>query len=223
MTGAAIRVAIADDHPIFRDGLRRALESAAGVAVVGEAANGDECLAVLAAARPDVVVLDLDMPGTDGFGVVRALRAEGVPVRTVVLTMHDNEDFFNEAMDLGVDGYVLKDSAVSDIVACVRAVASGRNYVSPTLGTYLVARARRATATAREAPGLARLTATERRVLSRVAAGRTSRQIADELYVSVRTVENHRANICAKLELRGANALLRYALEHRSDLSSLDG
>lgn len=221
MTESKIRVVIADDHPIFRNGLRRALESAADVAVVAEAGDGDECLTALAASRPDVVVLDLDMPKTDGFAVVRALRAEGARVRTVILTMHDNEDFFNEAMDLGVDGYVLKDGAVSDIVACVRAVVSGRNYVSPTLGTYLLARTRRATA-ARGRPELALLTATERRVLARVAAGRTSREIAAELFVSVRTVENHRANICAKLGLRGANALLRFALEHRADLASLE-
>lgn len=131
--------------------------------------------------------------------------------------MHKNERFFNAALDLGVQGYVLKDSATSEIVSGIKAVAAGQSYVTPALIDYLLNR-RRASAPAEQHTGLATLTDAERRVLKPVAEYKTSKEIADELFIIIRTVDRHRANIVTKLDLKGSHALLQFALEHKSEL-----
>lgn len=216
--GTETRVIIADDHPIFRRGLRAVVEAEAGLRVVAEAADGAEALALICEHEPDVAVLDLDMPGRDGFAVTREIAARDLAVTVVILTMHDSESLFNAALDLGVKGFVLKDSALPEILDCLKAVAAGRNYISPQLSTYLVSRAARAEALTRDKPGLHDLTPAERNILRLVAAEKSTRQIADELHISPRTVDRHRANICDKLDLHGANALIRFALSHKSEL-----
>ena len=132
--------------------------------------------------------------------------------------MHKDEDLFNEALDLGVKGYVLKDSAVTDIVGSLRAVNAGQNYISPQLSNYLLNRSTRAAKLIQERPSLKDLTPTEGRILKLIADNKTSRDIAGELFLSVRTIENHRAYMCEKLELHGSHALLAFALEHKSEL-----
>jgi DNA-binding NarL/FixJ family response regulator len=133
--------------------------------------------------------------------------------------MHQDERFFNAAMDRGAKGYVLKDSAVNDLIASIKAVAAGQNFISPALSTYLLNRTVRAASLVAKNPSLNDLTETERRVLQLIAANKTSKEIAAALYISIRTVEKHRANICQKLDLRGSHALLSFALEHKSELS----
>ena len=214
-----IEVLIADDHPIFRQGLRQTVESGAGLKVVAEAGDGREALARIRELRPRVAVLDIQMPELDGFGVARAVRDEGLPVGLVFLTAYRDADVFNAALDLGVKGYVLKDGAVPEIVACVRAVAEGRHYASPDLTSHLVTRARRAASLVEERAGLAALTPTERHVLRLVAEYKTSKEIAAELSISPRTVETHRNNICQKLDVHGSHALMKFALAHKSELS----
>ncbi len=214
-----IRILIADDHPIFRHGLRQVIEKAPGLKVVAEADDGGSAFDLIKQHRPDIALLDLDMPVRDGFAVLRAIREERLPIRVVILTMHKDEMHFNEALNLGAKGYVLKDSAAADVVNCIKAVAAGQDYLSPSLSTHLLNRSRRATALNEEQRGLSELTPTERRVLALLAELKTSKEIANELNVSVRTVDNHRANICAKLDLRGSHALAKFALEHRSELS----
>jgi DNA-binding NarL/FixJ family response regulator len=218
-TGAEIRVLIADDHPIFRDGLARVISRDPRLQVVAEAENGDEAVARLIESRPDVAVLDLDMPGRDGFAVVRAAQEARLAVKVIILTSHKNEELFRSALDLGVAGYVLKDGAVTEIASAIRAVAAGRNYFSPELSTYLVNRANRGADLKRKKPAVGDLTPAERRVLKLIAAEKTSKEIAEILYVSTRTIEHHRANICEKLDLHGFNALVRFAVAHRSELS----
>jgi DNA-binding NarL/FixJ family response regulator len=215
---AETHIVIADDHPIFRHGLRAVIETEAGLKVVGEATEGDKALALIIEHEPDVAILDLDMPGRDGFAVTRAIADRSLAVAVIILTMHDSEALFNAALDLGVKGFVLKDSALPEITACIKAVMSGHNYISPQLSTYLVGRGQRAAALARATPGLRDLTPAERNILRQIAAEKTSRQIADELHISIRTVDRHRANICDKLNLHGSNALIRFALSHRSEL-----
>ena len=216
---SAVEILIADDHPVVRQGLRLTVESGAGLKVVAEAGDGQEALAKIKELKPRVAILDIQMPLLDGFGVARAVRAEGLDVGLVFLTVYRDEDIFNAALDLGVRGYVLKDSAVSDIVACVRAVASGQHYASPALTSHLVNRSRRAAALVEERPGLASLTPTERHVLRLIADYKTSKEIAAELFISPRTVETHRNNICQKLDLHGSHALMKFALAHKSELS----
>ena len=215
---AEIRIVLADDHPVVRQGLRQAIEGREGLRVVGEAGDGRAALALLRAETPDVAVLDIDMPEMDGLTVARTVRDLGLSVSIIFLTIHREEDFFQEALDAGAMGYVLKDSATSDVVAAIEAVASGQHYTSPAMTTYLVGRRGRAGALRRDKPGLADLTATERRILGMIAEYKTSKEIADELCVSHRTVETHRNNICTKLDLHGSHALMKFALTHRSEL-----
>jgi len=214
-----IRILIADDHPIFRQGLRQVIEKAPGLQVVAEADDGGAALDLIKEHRPDIALLDLDMPVRDGFAVLRAVREERLPVEVVFLTMHKDEMHFHEALNLGAKGYVLKDSAAADVVNCLKAVAAGENFISPSLSTHLLNRSRRVTALNEGQRGLSELTPTERRVLGLLAELKTSKEIANELRVSARTIDNHRANICAKLDLRGSHALVKFALEHRSELS----
>lgn len=213
-----LRVVIADDHPIFRRGLREVIEADAGLSIVGEAEDGAAALKLIKELRPEVAVLDIDMPRLNGFELAKELARLNLPVEVVFLTMHKDEDMFNEALSLGVRGYVLKDSAVTDIAASIRAVARGEHYLSPALSNFILNRSRGAAAFAREHAGLGALTQTERRVLQLIAEHKTSREIAAELSISHRTVENHRNNISHKLNLSGSHALLKFALEHKSQL-----
>ena len=221
MAATEIRIVVADDHPIVRQGLRQTIEAERGLKVVAEATDGLMAVEQIKSLKPQVAVLDIDMPLLDGFGVVRALRAEKIDVDVIFLTIHRDEDFFNEAINLGARGYVLKDSALTDIVTCVKLVASGQHYVSPTLTSLLLNRQRRSTSLSQRKPELKDLSPTELRVLTLIAEYKTSREIAEELFISHRTVETHRTNICNKLEIHGNHALMKFALDNKSELSDL--
>ncbi|MDQ3686158.1 MAG: response regulator transcription factor [Acidobacteriota bacterium] len=216
---AEIRILIADDHPIFRKGLRDVIESEPGLTVVAEAVDGAAALAGIEDLAPDVAVVDIHMPKMSGFGLAREVRQRRLAAKIIFLTMYQDEDTFNEAMDVGVKGYVLKESAITDITSSVKTVAAGRHYISPSISTYLVNRGARFASLAKNRPSISDLTPTERRILKLIAENKTSREIAGELFVSYRTVENHRANICNKLELRGSHSLVKFAIEHKSLLS----
>jgi DNA-binding NarL/FixJ family response regulator len=213
-----ITVVIADDHPIFRQGLRQAIETDRRIIVAGEAGDGDAVIELLQSLNPEIVVLDIGMPRKNGFEVAKEIRERGITARAIFLTMYDEEDAFNRAMDLGVKGYILKDSAVTDIVTGIKAVASGEHFITPSLSSFLIKRASRASALRDQKTGLDSLTEAERRILKLIAEQKTSKQIASELFISPRTVDNHRANICEKLQIHGSNALLKFALEHKSDM-----
>ncbi|HZM87552.1 MAG TPA: response regulator transcription factor [Blastocatellia bacterium] len=221
MPATEIRIVVADDHPIVRQGLRQSLEAERGLKVVAEATDGQTALDQIKSLTPQVAVLDIDMPGLDGFSVLRALRAEKIEVEVVFLTIHRDEDFLNEAINLGAKGYVLKDSALTDIVTCVKLVASGQHYVSPALTGLLLNRQQRTASLSQRKPELKDLSPTERRVLKLIAEYKTSREIADQLFISHRTVETHRTNICNKLEIHGNHALMKFALAYKSELSDL--
>jgi DNA-binding NarL/FixJ family response regulator len=213
-----IRVAIVDDHPLFRQGLRQAIETDARFRLVGEAGDGLSGLKLILEEKPDVAVLDVNLPHLSGLEMARKLQASRNPTHLIILTMYKEEETFNLALDLGVKGFVLKENAVEDILASLHAVAAGGHYLSPSISGYLVKRRHRAEALAAHKPGLDDLTQAERRILKAIAEQKTSREIAAELFISPRTVEAHRANICAKLELRGSHSLLRFALENRSGI-----
>jgi len=211
-----IRLVIADDHPILRQGLRYMIEKEPDLVIVAEADDGEAALEQIKETQPQVAILDVDMPRLSGFEVARALAGLALPVEIIFLTVHCEEEFFEEALDLGAKGYVLKDSSVTDIVACVRAVAGGQNYVSPALTAYLFRQSRAGTPLRRS--GLDVLTPTERRILKLVAEYKTSKEIAATLFISPHTVQTHRKNLCLKLELEGNHALMRFALTHKSQL-----
>lgn len=217
--GNEISILIADDHPIVRQGLRQTIEVERGLKIVAEASEGRTALEQITSIKPDVAILDIDMPELDGFGVARLVGERKLPVSIIFLTIHREEDFFNEAMNLGAKGYVLKDSALADIVACIKAVAAGQPYVSPSLTSHLLNLRQRSTKLSTQVHGLKELSQTELRILKLVAEYKTNKEIADELFISHRTVETHRTNICNKLELRGNHALMKFALSHKSELS----
>lgn len=211
-----IKIIMADDHPIVRQGLRQIIETDKIISILGEAGNGDAALELIEKFRPDVAVLDIDMPKTDGFEVVRTIIKKNLKIEIVFLTMHSENEIFEEAMDLGVKGYVLKDSAVNEIVASIKSVADGKPFLSPALTSILLTRRNQSLEANDILSNLQTLTPTERKILKLIAEDKTSKTIAAELFISHRTVETHRTNICRKLKLSGSLALVKYALSHKS-------
>lgn len=213
-----IKVLIVDDHPLYRQGLRQVVESDSRFELVAEAGDGKSALHIIQENKPDVATLDVNLPGMTGLEVAKKIQEKRLSTGVIILTMHNDEDTFNQAMDLGVKGFVLKESASEDILKGIDAVARGEHYLSPSISGYLVRRRSRADVLASKKPGLEDLTKAERRILKLIAEKKTSPQIATELFISPRTVDAHRANICAKLKLRGSHSLLMFALENRSSL-----
>jgi DNA-binding NarL/FixJ family response regulator len=213
-----IRIVIADDHPIVRKGLRQVIEEEPDLKVVAEAGDGQAGLELIRKLQPQVALLDLDMPKLDGFAVAREIQKSNLSVGIIFLTIHSEVDLLHRAMDLGGSGYIVKESALVDIVNGVRSVAMGRPFVSPSMTPALLTRRKRSQALEKATPGLGELTPSERLILSMVAAGKPTNVIAAELHIHPRTVDTHRANISQKLHLNGVNSLLRFALEHKSEL-----
>ena len=218
MPRTKLRVLIADDHPIFRKGLLLAIGTEHSIEIIGEAEDGQQALRLAEELKPDVIVLDIEMPELNGLQVAEEIIKRHLPVDIVFLTMYKEEDMFNAAMDLGVKGYILKESAVSDIVNSIKTVAAGRYFLSPSISEYLVSRSDRARSLLKKKPQLENLTATERKVLRLISENKTSKEIGDELNISYRTVENHRSNICNKLEIHGSHSLLKFAIEYKTVL-----
>lgn len=206
-------ILLADDHPIFRNGLRLLIDRRPGFRVIAEAGNGRLALELMAADPPAVAVLDLDKPELDGFAVAQRARELGLSSHIVIFTMHRDMRHLEQAIDLGVRGYLVKDGATAEVIDCIRTGAAGGEYISPALSSHL-ARRSRGQVTPTEPSGVT-FTATERRVLALLAELKTTKQIAAELGVSPRTIDNHRAHICAKLDLQGPHALAKFAREHR--------
>jgi len=209
-----LTIVIAEDHPVFRKGLTDVLAAAPEFRIVGEAGDGERALELVRQHRPRVVLLDIDMPKASGLAVAEAVRREKLDTAVVMLTMYKDAALFRRALDVGAKGYVLKDSAATDIVACLHMVAAGRAYISPALSGDLLDR--QAGQPVAELAFLQSLTPAERRILQLIAQGKTSAAIAELSGISPKTVENHRLHICGKLGLHGPQALLRFALEHKA-------
>ena len=209
---------MADDHPIFREGLRRVIEQHPEWQLVGEAGDGQGALELIRHHEPAIAVLDIVMPKLSGLSIAREVQCARLPTAVVILTMFKEEDMFNEAMDAGAMGYVLKENAVDDILDCLQSVSQGQPFISPAISHLLLRRAARARGLAERRPGIHDLTPSERRILQMIAQGKTTKEIATELYISPKTVENHRLNMAEKLGVHGNNALLRFALQHHAQL-----
>jgi len=210
-------VFIVDDHPIVRQGLRNLIEGAADLVLVGEAGELATAAAQVALLRPQVVIIDLNLGSCSGLELIRLCRGLDPAPAPVVLTMHREESTFDAALRQGAAAYVLKENASEDILLAIRAVATGGFFLSKSLREFVIRRNDRGAAEA--APThLSTLTPTERRVLRLIGANRTTKEIAQELCVSPRTVDTHRAHIGERLKLHGAQSLLRFALENRAEL-----
>lgn len=213
-----VKVLIADDHPVFRRGLRLIIEANPHFRVVGEAADGEAALRLIADLKPAIAVVDIEMPRLNGLEVARALQKMGSPVALLFLTMYNEEDLFNAAMDLGVKAYVLKDSAPEDILAAMEKVVRGETFFSRSIAAMGRRRSSRVRKLLLSKPQIEELTLAERRILKFIAQDRTSKEIADLLDISVKTVENHRLNICHKLNLHGSHSLLKFAFDLKAYL-----
>lgn len=208
-----IRVLVADDHAILRAGLGLLINAQPDMQVVGEASTGRETLRKAAAAKPDVVILDLTMPQTDGRRTIGELvQMRGAP-RVLVLTMHDDPAYLEMALSAGASGFVVKRAADSELLSAIRAVSSGRQFVDATMGGHLDPLRRRKARGRPARRGKDVLSERESEVLRRLAEGHTNRAVALQLGLSVKTVETHRARLSEKLGLRGRADLVRYALQ----------
>jgi two-component system, NarL family, response regulator NreC len=203
-----IRVVLVDDHAVVRSGLRLLLDAEDDIEVVGEAGNAKDAIFRARALTPDVILLDVVMPGESGIEVLPKLLKEAPETKVLVLSMQDDPSYVREAFAAGANGYVLKEAADEEVVSAVREIASGGRYVHPALGARMVA----ADAAERAAAEADPLSDREREVLRLLALGHTNQEIAEQLYISVRTAESHRAHIMQKLQLSTRAELVRYAL-----------
>ena len=203
-----IRVLIVDDHAVVRSGLRRVLDAESDIETVAEAADADRAVFEAIEHKPDVVLLDVTMPGKSGIEGMPALLQAASETKVLMLSMQDDPHYLREAFEAGASGYVLKEAVDSEVVDAIRAVAAGERYVHPTLGARLVQVEAEERRRAEEDP----LSDREREVLRLLALGHTNQEIAKMLYISVRTAETHRAHIMQKLQLSSRAELVRYAL-----------
>jgi two-component system response regulator NreC len=210
MSDMPIRVLIVDDHPVVRSGLRRVLESVADIEVVGEAADAKQAVFETRAQKPDVILMDVVMPGDSGIEAIPNVLHDAPDAKVLILSMQDDPNYVRQAFAAGAAGYVLKEAVDTDLIAAIREVAGGGRYVHHTLGALIIA----AEAEERERAEQDPLSDRERDVLHLLAMGHTNQEISDKLFISVRTAETHRAHIMQKLRLSTRAELVRYALEH---------
>ena len=206
-----IRVLIADDHAIVRTGLRALLNSEPSMELVGEATGGYEAIELAGKSNADILVLDISMPDLDGISVTKKIKSQFPGLRILILTVHEDEALLREAIRVGAAGYVLKRAAETELISAIRAIMGGVLYVDPSMVRVLLSDEIKPTATLPES--VEPLTHREKEILKLIAQGYTNRQTAEELNISTRTVEGHRANLVAKLGLRSRVELVRYARE----------
>jgi DNA-binding NarL/FixJ family response regulator len=205
-----IRVVVADDHRLFRAGLRAILQDTAGIEVIGEATDGHEALAVTARERPDVLLLDISMPGMNGLETARRMADEFPEVRVVILSMHATEQYVAQALQAGAAGYLLKDAAPTELETALRAVARGETYLSPAVSRHVVTAYLHGTG---QAPSpVEKLTSRQREILQWIAEGKTTKEIARILGITGRTVETHRLHLMDRLDIHNIAGLVRYSI-----------
>ncbi len=215
MKTGQIKIFIADDHPIFRSGLKQVIESRKNYNIVGEAEDGEEALTSICSLLPDVAILDLDMPKLNGLQILKKLNAKNISTKVIILTMHNAEELLQEALKQNVKGYVLKENALFEILKAIEKVSAGGIYICSEMTEPLIAHNPFAGMQSESKLLIGQLTQTEKTIIKMIAGQKTSKAIAEELFISYKTVEKHRSNICDKLKLTGNNALLKFAIDHK--------
>lgn len=207
-----INILVADDHALIREGIKKVLESNLDYQV-DEAEDGEQALTLFEQKSYDILVLDFEMPKMNGFDVAKKLLGKNPELNVVILTMYKQESLFNKAIDLGVKGYLTKENTVTEIQTCVKKVLAGGHYISPSISELIIQRNQKKKMQG-QLEGENKLTPTESAVLNLLAKMNTNQEIADELGVSIKTIQNHRNNVCKKLGLNGTHALLKYAVQN---------
>jgi DNA-binding NarL/FixJ family response regulator len=210
-----IRILLADDHTLFRQGVRNLLNSEPDMEVAGEVANGGDAMDKAAELRPDVVLMDIGMPGFSSFEAARQIKKARPETKVLFLTMYDDEDYLVEAMEVGASGYVLKDSPAGQLLGAIRDVNRGGSYLSPRMLAQLVDDFRTRIKSTTRMPRFATLTAREKEVLKMLAEGQSVKEIACELNLSVKTVEAHKFNLMRKLDIHNKAQLVQYAIQKK--------
>ncbi|RPI11639.1 MAG: DNA-binding response regulator [Acidobacteriales bacterium] len=210
-----IRILLADDHTLFRQGVKTLLASESDMEVVGEAADNGSAAEKAAELKPDVVLLDIGMPGPSSFETARQIKKNRPETRVLFLTMYDDEDYLVESMEVGANGYVLKDSPAAQLVAAVRDVYRGGSYLSPRMLSQLVDDFRTRVKTTDRVPRFATLTPREKEVLKMLAEGNSVKEVAGQLKLSVKTVEAHKFNLMRKLDIHNKAHLVQYAIQKK--------
>lgn len=213
-----INILIADDHPLMRKGLVMVLEEENSRFLIDQAKNGEEAYNKLVSNKFDVATLDIEMPLMSGLEIARKLREDKIKTKIIFLTMYKDEDMFNEAMDTGAYAYILKENAVTDIIDGINNVMQNGYFISPLISEYLVQRGNRLNNLVSELPSIKLLTKSERKILKLISEDKTTNTIAKELFVSPKTVENHRSNISRKLKLQGSYSLVKFAIQNKKVL-----
>lgn len=212
-TGDKIRVVLADDHRMLREGLRALLERQDDIEVVGEAADGREAVRLASQLRPDVVVMDVSMPLLNGIEATRQIRRDCPTTRVLTLTVHESQDYVAQLLAAGASGYIIKRAGGDELVSAVRAVHRGEAFLHPSIAKVVIQDYVQRLQAGRGLSAQEVLTEREREVLQLIAEGYTNREIADLLHLSIKTVQNHRSNIMRKLDLHDRGELIKYAIQ----------
>ena len=213
-----IKILLADDHKILRDGIKSLLKEYGDMEVVGEAANGRTALTLVNELSPDIVIMDISMPDLNGIDATRRINNEHPEVKVIALSMHYDKQFVSEVFKAGATGYLLKDSAFEELEQAIRIVMDGKTYINPQVGSLVV----ESLISQPSGPGqkaFSLLTEREREVLQLIAEGRSTKQIASDLHVSAKTIESHRRQVMSKLNIRNIAELTKYAI--REGLTSI--
>jgi DNA-binding NarL/FixJ family response regulator len=214
MMESRISVLIADDHPLFRQGIKQILELENDITVVAQAANGDEAVRLTREHKPDVILMDINMPGSNGLQAIKEIKDENINSKIIVLTIHEDREYLIKTIQMGAEGYVLKDAEPSVLIGAIRSVHQGQSYIQPNMTKELVKEFNRLTLHGRERNGENRLTAREREVLKLIAEGMINKEIATKLYISEKTVKNHVSSIFRKLNVSDRTQAAIYAIKH---------
>ena len=209
-----IKVLIADDHPLFRQGIKQILELEKDITVVAQASNGSEAVQLARELAPDVILMDINMPGTGGLQAIEEIKGENINSRIIVLTIHEDREYLIKTLQMGAEGYVLKDAEPSVLIDAIRSVYLGQSYIQPNMTKELVMEFNRITLHSRDKYGENRLATREREVLKLIAEGMINKEIATRLYISEKTVKNHVSNIFRKLNVSDRTQAAIYALKN---------
>lgn len=216
-----ITIGLADDHPILRRGMSSVISAEENLEIIWEAQNGQEVLEKTKANPPEVLILDINMPVMDGVETAKQLKSDYPQIKIIFLSMYKDSQIFASMRIFGVKGYVLKDSALDEIVNCINQVSAGKTYLTAELTEFLFSSAEAPPDSTEPIYIVTNLTNSEKQILLMIGDSKTSKEIADELFISIRTVENHRFNIAKKLSLKGNHALVKFALDRKNSIKSL--